>query len=85
MAEVATGPAWLSERRQRGASLAQELPLPDQKAKGWEFTDLSGLEIDSYEAVRAEVEIAAPEGVTVLPLANCLVSAFWPMNPMIVS
>ena len=72
MAEVATEPAWLSERRQRGASLARELPLPDQKAKGWEFTDLSGLEIDSYEPARAEAEIAAPEGVTVLPLVEAI-------------
>ncbi len=74
MAEVATEPAWLSERRQRGASLARELPLPDRKAKGWEFTDLSGLEIDSYEPTRASVEITAPEGVTVLPLADALSS-----------
>jgi Fe-S cluster assembly protein SufD len=74
LAEVATGPAWLSERRQRGASLAQELPLPDQKAKGWEFTDLSGLEIDSYEAARAEAEIAAPEGIEALPLGEAIES-----------
>ena len=52
MAEVATEPAWLEERRQRGASLAESLPLPDQKSKGWEFTDLSGLDLDSYEAGR---------------------------------
>ena len=26
------------------------LPLPDQKTKGWEFTDLSGLDLDAYEA-----------------------------------
>ena len=74
MAEVATAPAWLSERRQRGASLAQSLALPGSKSKGWEFTDLSGLEIDSYEAVRATAEIDAPEGVTVLPLAEAVSS-----------
>jgi Fe-S cluster assembly protein SufD len=74
LAELATAPAWLSERRQRGASLAQSLPLPDQKAKGWEFTDLSGLEIDSYEPAGAEAEIVAPEGVTVLPLADAVSS-----------
>jgi Fe-S cluster assembly protein SufD len=72
LAEVATEPAWLSERRQRGASLARELPLPDQKAKGWEFTDLSGLEIDSYEPAGVTAEITAPDGVTVLPLAEAL-------------
>ena len=74
MAEVAVEPAWLSERRRRGASLAQELPLPDQKAKGWEFTDLSGLEIDAYAAGSANATIEAPEGATVLPLAEALES-----------
>jgi Fe-S cluster assembly protein SufD len=70
LAEVAIEPGWLSERRRQGASLAQSLPLPDSKAKGWEFTDLSGLEIDAYEFVNAAAEVTAPEGVTVLPLAE---------------
>ncbi|HEY8082084.1 MAG TPA: Fe-S cluster assembly protein SufD [Solirubrobacterales bacterium] len=74
MAEVATDPAWLSERRQRGASLAQELPLPDQKAKGWEFTDLSGLEIDSFAPAAANVSLAGVEGATVVPLAEAIES-----------
>ncbi|MGH2963228.1 MAG: Fe-S cluster assembly protein SufD [Solirubrobacterales bacterium] len=42
-------PQWLVERRRKGASLAQELSLPDPKAKGWEFTDLSKLDLDAYE------------------------------------
>ena len=67
-------PAWLSERRRQGASLAQSLPLPDSKAKGWEFTDLSELEIDAYEFADAAAEITAPEGVTVLPLAEAAAS-----------
>jgi Fe-S cluster assembly protein SufD len=74
LAEVAVEPSWLSERRRQGASLAQSLPLPDSKAKGWEFTDLSGLEIDSYEFVDATAEVTAPEGVTVLPLAEAAAS-----------
>ncbi len=74
MAEVAVEPAWLSERRRQGASLAQSLPLPDSKAKGWEFTDLSGLEIDAYEFTNAAAEISSPEGVTVLPLAEAAAS-----------
>ncbi len=74
MAEVATEPAWLSERRQRGASLAQELTLPDHKSKGWEFTDLSGLDIDAYEAGPANASIGAAEGATVLPLAEAIES-----------
>jgi Fe-S cluster assembly protein SufD len=74
LAEVAVEPAWLSERRLQGASLAQSLPLPDSKAKGWEFTDLSGLEIDAYEFANAAADISAPEGVTVLPLAEAAAS-----------
>ncbi len=74
MAEVATEPAWLSERRQRGASLTESLPLPDQKAKGWEFTDLSGLDIGSYVAADAEVDVTGAEGATVVSLAEALSS-----------
>jgi Fe-S cluster assembly protein SufD len=74
LAEVATEPAWLSERRQRGASLAESLPLPDQKAKGWEFTDLSALDIGSYVAADADVEVTGAEGATVLSLAEALSS-----------
>ncbi len=72
MAELATEPAWLDERRRRGASLAQELPLPDQKAKGWEFTDLAGLEIDSFAAAAPRASIEGGAGATVLPLAEAL-------------
>jgi Fe-S cluster assembly protein SufD len=35
--------------------LARELPLPTEKDKGWEFTDLSGLELDSFEPTAADV------------------------------
>ena len=72
MAELATEPVWLSERRRKGASLAQELPLPSQKAKGWEFTDLEGLEIGAYQPRPPEANLEAgdlPDGATVLPLA----------------
>lgn len=74
MAEVATEPTWLEKRRRRGASLAQSLPLPDQKAKGWEFTDLSSLALDSYEPGAANATIEGGEGATVLPLAAALES-----------
>jgi Fe-S cluster assembly protein SufD len=73
LAEATTSPpAWLEERRRQGASLAQELPLPDQKAKGWEFTDLSGLDLDSYDPAGPAATIEAAEGATVLPLATAL-------------
>ncbi|MDX6595722.1 MAG: Fe-S cluster assembly protein SufD [Solirubrobacterales bacterium] len=74
MAELATEPAWLSERRRQGASLTQSLPLPDHKSKGWEFTDLSGLEIDSYEPTDAEAEVSGGEGATVVSLADAVSS-----------
>ncbi|MGD9736683.1 MAG: Fe-S cluster assembly protein SufD [Solirubrobacterales bacterium] len=78
MAEAATGtapatePAWLEERRQRGASLAQSLPLPDHKSKGWEFTDLGRLDLGSYEPASADAEVRGSEGATVLSLAEAL-------------
>jgi Fe-S cluster assembly protein SufD len=74
LAEVATEPAWLSERRRQGASLAESLPLPDQKSKGWEFTDLSELDLDSYEATAADVEVSGAEGATVVSLTDALSS-----------
>jgi Fe-S cluster assembly protein SufD len=72
LAELATEPAWLSERRRRGASLAESLPLPDQKSKGWEFTDLSGLDLDAYEEASAEPLVSGGEGATVVALADAL-------------
>jgi Fe-S cluster assembly protein SufD len=74
LAEVALQPAWLSERRQKGASLAQELPLPNQKAKGWEFTDLSGLDLDAYAEGSAAPVVSGAEGATVLPLSEALIT-----------
>jgi Fe-S cluster assembly protein SufD len=62
----------LEKRRRRGASLAQSLPLPDHKSKGWEFTDLSGLEIDAYEEADAEAEVSGAEGATVVSLADAV-------------
>ncbi|MGE5407239.1 MAG: Fe-S cluster assembly protein SufD [Syntrophothermus sp.] len=72
MAELATEPAWLDERRRHGASLAESLPLPDRKAKGWEFTDLSGLDLGSYEATAPAAELGGAEGATVVPLGEAL-------------
>jgi Fe-S cluster assembly protein SufD len=72
LAELATALAWLEERRQKGASLAESLPLPDQKAKGWEFTDLSGLDLGSYEEASAEPVVSGAEGATVVSLAEAV-------------
>jgi Fe-S cluster assembly protein SufD len=45
---TATEPDWLTERRRKGAALASELPLPTHKDKGWEFTDLSSLDLAAF-------------------------------------
>lgn len=65
-------PDWLTEARDRAKELAIELELPDQKEKGWEFTDLSGLELDGYSEAVATVEglERRDDGVIALPLAE---------------
>jgi Fe-S cluster assembly protein SufD len=69
---LATEPAWLEERRRRGASLTGSLPLPNQKSKGWEFTDLASLDLDSYTGATAAVELGGAEGATVVSLAEAV-------------
>jgi Fe-S cluster assembly protein SufD len=66
-------PDWLSEARDRAKKLSLEIELPGPKAKGWEFTDLSELDLDGYTETPAQVdglEAAVDEGVVVLPLAE---------------
>ncbi len=68
-------PDWLTERRRQGASLASELELPTQKTKGWEFTDLSALDLDAYEAGSARVEGlegAVADGAVVIGLEDAI-------------
>ena len=53
-----TEPTWLRERRKRGSR--HELALPDQKQKGWEFTDLSSLDLASFSpALDGDLSVAA--------------------------
>ena len=54
------------------AELATLPPLPDQKTKGWEFTDLSNLDLDAYEPASIEASIPSVAGATVLPLAEAV-------------
>jgi len=49
-------------------------PLPDQKTKGWEFTDLSSLDLDSYSAGSAAASIEGGGEATVLSLAEAVES-----------
>ncbi len=48
-AEATAEPAWLAERRVTAAARANELGLPQFKGRpGWEFTELTGLDLDAY-------------------------------------
>ncbi len=44
-----TEPAWLVERRAQAIDAAKELALPGPKTRGWEFTDLSKLDLASFD------------------------------------
>ena len=62
-------PDWLREQRDRAKRL--EFELPTAKQKGWEFTDLSGLDLDGYTEAVARVDgLQAPDGAIVVPLAE---------------
>ena len=58
------------ERMNPATESATLPPLPDQKTKGWEFTDLSSLDLDAYEPASAAPSIGTADGATVLPLAE---------------
>lgn len=70
-------PDWLRAGRELAKRAAGELALPTQKAKGWEFTDLSELDFDAYtEAFAAVTGLDAAgngNGALVLPLAEAAV------------
>jgi Fe-S cluster assembly protein SufD len=67
----------LAERRERAAELSKTLELPEFKGRpGWEFTDLSGLDLGGYEPAPANgasapslfdlpAETELPQGVIV--------------------
>jgi Fe-S cluster assembly protein SufD len=67
-------PDWLTERRGRAKQLESEFELPTSKQKGWEFTDLSDLDLDGYPYGVARVQGLEPSsengGPVVLPLVE---------------
>jgi Fe-S cluster assembly protein SufD len=70
-------PNWLSEARDRAKERAAGLELPTQKQKGWEFTDLAGLDLDGFTEAVATVTGLAPangDGPIVMPLAEAAAS-----------
>lgn len=72
---VAAEPEWLAGRRAKGAGLVADLPLPDRRSKGWEFTGLEKLDLDAYAAAPAEAGIEGGiDQVTVMPLAAAIES-----------
>src|SRR5215208_6758768 len=79
MTTTSAEPAWLAARRERAAASAG-LALPDATVPGWEFTDLSGLDLDAFAPAPAETaggesvfeDLPAPDGVTAMPLAQAV-------------
>jgi Fe-S cluster assembly protein SufD len=74
-------PEWLAARRSHAAEAAERLELPDTKSPGWEFTDLSGLDLEAFPPEEPATEAeghdplfpsegrdSAPRGATVMPL-----------------
>jgi Fe-S cluster assembly protein SufD len=68
-------PKWLVERRAKAVEAAKDLALPGPKTKGWEFTDLSKLDLSAYAPAEpgdpaaiesAGARLAIPEGSSVL-------------------
>ena len=69
-------PDWLRDARDRAKEVGAKLELPTQKQKGWEFTDLSGFDLDAYgdaDRGRGTRRLSA-EGVVVMPLAAAAAS-----------
>jgi Fe-S cluster assembly protein SufD len=48
-ASSATEPTWLTDLRKQATDRFREIPMPVQKDKRWEFTDLSGFDPDAWE------------------------------------
>jgi len=71
-APAVPAPDWLTAHRDEAKLLASALELPTQKSKGWEFTDLDGLDFDAYADGLATVSGLAEraDGVIVAPLAH---------------
>ncbi|MGI9019626.1 MAG: Fe-S cluster assembly protein SufD [Solirubrobacterales bacterium] len=68
--------AWLRKTRDEAKQASVGLELPTQKDKGWEFTDLSSLDLDAYDDGLASVEGLPHDDdeVVILPLAEAAVS-----------
>ena len=66
-------PDWLADARNAAKTAGAGLELPSAKAKGWEFTDLSNLDLDAYTDGVATVTgnwKSNGTGPVVMPLAE---------------
>jgi Fe-S cluster assembly protein SufD len=60
----AAEPAFLTQRRERAAELSKTLELPEFKGRpGWEFTDITGLELNRYAPAPANGASPATEAL----------------------
>ena len=57
-----TEPSWLAERRASAVEAASELTLPGPKTRGWEFTDLSKLDLSAFGPAE-DGDLAAAEAI----------------------
>jgi Fe-S cluster assembly protein SufD len=57
---IAEQPGWLTARRERAVSRSERLDLPTYKGRpGWEFTDISSLDLAAYAAPAGSGDAAA--------------------------
>jgi Fe-S cluster assembly protein SufD len=55
-------PGWLAARRERAASLRDELELPQFKGStGWEFTDLGAFDLSRFGPAPSDADLSLPE------------------------
>jgi Fe-S cluster assembly protein SufD len=57
----------LAELRERAAKRFEEIPMPVQKDKGWEFTSLEQFDLGAYPAANGATETAPAHEPVVLP------------------
>jgi Fe-S cluster assembly protein SufD len=73
-----TEPGWLTEFREQARARFDEIPFPAEKDKGWEFTDVSGLDLDSYETTERPDLESTPSRAPVVDPAD--MPAIWAVD-----
>ncbi len=65
--QILEQPEWLRARRAAAADAATSLALPGPKVKGWEFTDLSTLDLAAFPPARGGSEVSPGQGALAVP------------------